>query len=325
MRRLAVLAVLILPLQAVPAYAAVGDPVTGWWARTRLGPPVPIEAPSPVPDGGTWVASDPGGPLAVSALRLVLEEGAVATGLKLEVDKVQGTPAVRVCPAVARWQPEQGGRLDNAPAHDCKVVVKAEVKAGALVATLPPGFAEGALDVVLTPEPGSSFSLTLKKAAAQSVTTTSPSTTTGPPMAAAPPPPGLTPAGTSAVPPPISTVAVPATAPLQAPAGAPLVAGPQVPAPAPIAAPAPKAAAAGVPAPRLRPRDDRREAVPAAVLLLLLAALALRLQLQPAAPPQRLGGGRGLRTGPVAPVVRSETLRGVGRFRGVRSGKPVRL
>jgi hypothetical protein len=39
-----------------------GRPRDGYWSRTRTGLPVPIEPPDPVPEGGTWVASDPDGP-----------------------------------------------------------------------------------------------------------------------------------------------------------------------------------------------------------------------------------------------------------------------
>jgi len=325
MRRSRLQAALVLALvglQAAPAYAAPGDPVTGYWARTRLGPPVPIEAPTPVPEGGTWVASDPSGPVAVSALRLPLDDGAVPTLLTLEIDQVQGTPAVRVCPAVARWQPEQGGRLDNAPAHDCVVMLKTEVKAAKLIATLPPGFAIGALDIVLTPDPGSVFSVTFKRATAASVTMqSSGSGSVAQPPPALAPPPGVEPGQPFT--PPFAPAVVPPLAPLPGLAPAPGPVGPQVPAPAFNAAPAPAAPVAAVPAALRGPRDDRREAIPAAILFVLIAALALRLQMQPARPPQRLGGG--LRTTPSPDLPAPAAMRGVGRFRGVRTGKPVRL
>lgn len=322
MRRIAVLVLAVIGLQAAPAYAAVGDPVTGYWARTRLGPPVPIEAPTPVPEGGTWVASDPSGPVAVSALRLPIDEDSMPTQLTLEIDRVQGTPAVRVCPAVARWQPEQGGRIDNAPAHDCVVMLKTEVKDAKLVATFPAGFAIGALDIVLTPDPGSVFSVTFKRATAASVTLQSTETPTAaqPPPAVAPPP-GVEPSQEFTA--PLAPAVVPPLAPLPGLAPAPAPVAPQVPAPAFNAAPAPAAPVNALPAALRRPRDDRREAIPAAILFVLIAALALRLQMQPARPPQRLGGG--LRTMPLPDPAASLPQRGVGRFRGVRTGKPVRL
>ena len=354
MKRALLLAVLMVPLSPLPAAAAEGDPVTGWWSRTRLGPPVPVEAPSPVPEGGTWVASDPAGPLAVSALRLELAAGVVATGLSLKVDRMDGTPAVRLCPAVARWQPEQGGRLDTAPAHDCKVFVKAEVKAGQLVAAFPPGFTEGFLDVVLAPEPGSTFSLTMQKATAASVTTASAEPAVPEPaFEDAPPPPGVSSTGSSTLPPLSSGVAGPPVLP-PPPAPEPVVVGPQVPvgtAPQPAAAPLAAAPLAPVAAlPRAAAPDDRREAVPAAVLLVLLGALAMWLQMQPAAAPRRLGGGAGLRTpaaagagaaagavaavpaaggAPAGPPLTAQSepapVRGVGRFRAARATRPVRL
>ena len=96
----------------------------------------------------------------------------------------------------------------------------------------------------------------------------------------------------------------------------------------------------GTPAPQPPPapaaalpvsRDDRRETIPAAALLALLVGFAVRLGMQPAAPPRRLGGGAGLRAGPVEGVLTgaappgAEQVRGVGRFRGVRTTRPVRL
>ena len=321
MRRTLLVGLLVVPLQvlaALPAAAAEGDPVTGWWSRTRLGPPVPVEAPAPVPEGGTWVASDPSGPLAVSALRLDLAEGVVATGLSLKVERADGTPAVRACPAVARWQPEQGGRLDSAPAHSCEVSAKAEVKGDALVVAFPAGFSEGFLDVVLTPEPGAVFSLTLQKATAASVTTQSPppeGVTTGA-LDPAPPPPGLTPTGGSALP-PLSTGVAAAPALPSAPAA------PQAAPPAPAAA-APPVTAAPTTVTRRVSAGDRREAVPAAILFVLMAAFATYLAMQPARAPRRLGGGVGLRQAP-AVAVPPEAVRGVGRFRAARSARPVRL
>lgn len=322
MRRIAVLVIAVIGLQVAPAYAAAGDPVTGYWARTRLGPPVPIEAPTPVPEGGTWVASDPSGPVAVSALRLPIDDGAMPTQLTLEIDRVQGTPAVRVCPAVARWQPEQGGRIDNAPAHDCVVMLKTEVQDAKLVATLPAGFAIGALDIVLAPDPGSVFSVTFKRATAAAVTLQSTETPTAaqPPPAFAPPP-GVEPSQSFTA--PLAPAVVPPLAPLPGLVPAPAPAGPQVPTPAFNAAPAPAAPVAAAPAALGRLRDDRREAIPAAILFVLIAALALRLQMQPARPPQRLGGGLRATLSPDLPA--AAALRGVGRFRGVRTGKPVRL
>ena len=315
-------ALLVVPLQvlaAVPALAADGEPVTGWWARTRLGPPVPVEAPAPVPEGGTWVAGDPSGPLAVSALRLDLSAGTIATGLALKVERADGTPAVRVCPAVARWQAEQGGRLDSAPAHDCKVLVKAEVKGDALVVAFPAGFSEGFLDVVLTPEPGSTFSLTLQKATAASVTTQSAAPVGGATgYEAAPPPPGVTPTGGSALP-PLTTGVAAAPALPAAPAAPPLTA-PLAPAAAPPAAAAPPPAVATKPV----RADDRREAVPAAILFALLALFAMYLATQQAPAPRRLGGGTGLRQAPVAAAAPG-AVRGVGRFRATRAARPVRL
>jgi hypothetical protein len=154
---------------AAPALAAAGDPTTGYWARTRTGLPVPLQPPDPVPEGGTWVASDPSGPVAVSALRTGLGPALVAVELRLTVADALGAPAVQACPSSDSWAPEQGGRLEGAPVADCSVPLEAIVDGGVLVVPLPPGL--DVVNVLLRPKPGSAFSLTLERAPAASVVT----------------------------------------------------------------------------------------------------------------------------------------------------------
>lgn len=313
---------------AAPALAAAGDPVTGYWSRARTGLPVPIQPPDTVPEGGTWVSSDPTGPVAVSALRTGIGPGLMAVELRLTVADAVGTAAVQACPSSDAWAPEQGGRMEGAPLADCSAPIEAKLDGKVLVVPLPPGL--DVVNVLLRPVPGSTFSLTMQRATAASVVTApQPAPFTGPaPLPMGPPPPtGSGPAFGSTGLPPFG----PAPADLAAP---PLLAVPELPAPAaPQAAPAPQTAAVpvtlGLPAARPQSAvvpNDRTEALLATAVLVLLGVQAVRLALQPAVAPRALGGSA-RRSGP-APVEVPTVLtpsRGVGRFQAVRARPPVRI
>lgn len=323
----ALTAALAVPVAAAPALA-VGDPVTGYWSRTALGPPVPVQPPDPVPEGGMWVSRDPSGPVAVSAVRAEAGAGSVVVALQLPIADAIGTPAVLVCPTLERWAPEQGGRLEVAPAADCSAPVETVVEEAVLVVTLPTALQTDVVDVLLTPADGSAFSLTFERATAEAVVT-------------APAPAPAAPAGPAPLPEPAPESAGLAPAPsvgggfpdlgLPAPAPDPLLPAPELPAPAAEApvpspqtapAPAPAVLAAGPPA-----VDDRPVALLATGLLVLLGALALRLAVQPAAAPRHLGGGARLSRpeAAAAPPVVAAAQRGVGRFRAPRLRPPVRI
>ena len=301
---------------AAPAVAAEGDPVTGYWTRTNTGLPVPVQPPTPVPDGGMWVAADPSGPLALSALRTELADGLVAVELRLTVAEAVGVPAVQACPSDDRWVPEQGGRIEGAPAADCSASLDAKVDGDVLVVPLPPGL--NAVNVLLQPAPGSAFSLTLEPATAASVVTTS-----EPAPFESGPAPAFAPTG-----PAFEGTALPPFVPAD-PVAEPLLAAPQAPPPAAAAAaPAPQtapppAAVLGRPSAAVVP-DDRTESLLAVAVLALLAVQAVRLARQPAVAPRALGGAvRARKAEPVTELV--VPARGVGRFRGVRSRPPVRI
>lgn len=308
---------LLLCLAAAPAYAAAGDPVTGYWTRTRTGLPVPVQPPNPVPPGGTWVSGDPAGPVAVSALRTELTAGLLGVELRLEVADRIGTAAVQACPSSDRWAPEQGGRLEAAPEADCSAPLDARLEGDLLVVPLPPGL--GDVNVLLRPKPGAVFSLTLEKATAQSVVTAPAPSPAVAPVAAPPPPP---PAQAAAPPPAFSAgFDAPLEPSLPVPGPDPLLAAPLLPAaaPAPAPAPAPQAAPAPVTFQAATPRaaltpDDRTPALLATAVLVLLGVQAMRLAGQPATPPRALGGAA-RRSRPAPATVVAVPARGVGRFR----------
>lgn len=303
---------------AAPALAAEGEPVTGYWTRTQTALPLPVQPPDPVPEGGMWVAADPSGPLAVSALRTELPAGLVAVELRLAVADAVGVPTVQACPSADRWAADQGGRLDGAPVADCSAPLEAAVDGDVLVVKLPAGL--DAVNVLLRAAPGSAFSLTLERATAASVVTAPrPAGPYAPAPAAPAAPAASVPSGSTfesvALPPP-PLLAVPK---VQAPQAAQPAPAPQA-APAPVAAPVTRAHAAVA-------SGDRRQSLLAVAVLALLALQAARLARQPAVVPRALGGAaRQARPEPVDLVADpSGTPRGVGRFRTVRPRPPVRI
>ena len=317
MRRTAtVLAATLLWTGSGAAWAAEGDPVTGYWTRTNPGLPVPVTPPTPVPDGGTWISADPSGPIALSALRAGLAEGLVAVELRLTVAEALGVPAVQACPSTDGWSPEQGGRLEGAPVADCSAPLQAKVDGEVLVVPLPAGL--DAVNVLLRPAPGSAFSLTLERATAESVVTQpEPSESTAPVTVPVAP---FIPSGPA--------FGSPVLPPAAGAVDAPLLAAPQIPPAVAPSAPAPQTAAPPVTVLSQQPRaavapQDRTQSLLAVAVLVLLAAQAVRLARQPAVAPRSLGGAVRARRN-VEPVL-AEPTRGVGRFRTARDRPPVQV
>lgn len=335
----ALLAAMLVPALAAPALA-VQDPVTGYWTRTQLGAPVPVQPPSPVPEGGFWVSGDPLGPVAVSAIRAAADDGSVIAGFRLKVDDTFGTPAILVCPTIERWAPQQGGRLEAAPEADCSVAVGTTLEEDVLLIALPAAMQLDVVDVLLTPKPGSAFSATFQRATAESVVQApaAPAPVTARPPAPAPPP-----ASDGGFAPPPSSFdsgfsgGTDFGAPeLDAPALAsePLLPAPELPPPAEAQGPLPQTAPPVVLArPAAVVPVDRTASLMAVALLVGLVAVALRLAVQPVAAPRHLGGGARLSRQAVpaaaaaAPAVLpvATPARGVGRFRSARVRPPVRI
>lgn len=333
----ALLAGLVLPVLAAPALAAE-EPVTGYWTRTNVGAPVSLPPPTPVPEGGFLVSGDPSGPVALSAIRASADEGSVVVGFTLKIADMLGTPKIVVCPTVERWAAEQGGRLQGAPEADCATPVEAVVEDESLLITLPALLQTDLVDVLLAPAQGSAFSASFERATAESVV----QAPAPPPFEPAPPPlppstgGGSAPAGSGFESDGFSGGTGFGSPELGAPVGAPeLLAPPALPEPAAAAVPQPQAAPPAVPTAVLAPRPaaapaDRTASLMAVALLAALAAVALRLAVQPVAPPRHLGGGARLSRpgGPAAvaaPGTSTAPARGVGRFRSTRVGPPVRI
>jgi hypothetical protein len=190
---------------ATGALAAPLSPDVGWWWVGRTGGPVPLQLdPAPaVPEGGLYVAADPSGPSAVSAVRIRLEPDAADPVLTLDVSDTIGTPALDACVATAAWTPADGGVWDQRPPSDCSRKVAGAVSAdGSKVSFALASLVDDAtIDVVLVPAapaedtPAAAFSTAFEPLKAESVST-APPWTYEPPPPDDPPGPALEPSYT---------------------------------------------------------------------------------------------------------------------------------
>lgn len=287
-------------------------------------PPDPGPAtPNPgVPEGGLWVANDPTGPAAISALRYRGDIGAGDLTLRFAPGSTVTGPVV-ACPALSSFEPVEGGSWNDRPAHDCeRMSLSGRLAADgtAMEFTIPQGFVpfgERVLDIVLLPAPGSGdpFSLFFEAPGEDSLVVTQGQELPPP----APELPELDPLTLPTIadtgsfsgdtgsfdvdlpPAPADEVAAPPTAPTELGSGA---------APSPIAD-------------ILEPfRESRIARIICVLVLLGMGAAFLVFGGQPIRSPRLLGALAG-----DAPVLldRSPTGRGIGRFRRERSAAPPRL
>jgi hypothetical protein len=158
MRARRILSAVVVAAAVVGGAAGAGADApteTGWWSR--LNPGLPIGPPVPtVPEGGLFVANDPTGPSAVSALRFSAADGTPGT-LRLRFASTPvGTPKIVACRVTGAWQPAVNGPMSQAPSYDCADAVAGSVGADGVTVTweLPGSFATlGAVDVALVPAP----------------------------------------------------------------------------------------------------------------------------------------------------------------------------
>lgn len=95
---------------------AVPPDAHGWW--WVAGSPLGLTPPY-VPEDGLYVASNPSGPEAVSALRFTVAGGGGAGTLRLELaGETRGEVVVGLCALDAAWEPAQGAPLTDAPPCD---------------------------------------------------------------------------------------------------------------------------------------------------------------------------------------------------------------
>ena len=177
------------PTLPVPTTVPGGGPIT----TVPLPVPVPTipkppitlpeedtGAPNPgVPEGGLWVANDPTGPVALSAIRYRGDIGAGELVLKFAPGSTTVGPVI-ACPALSAFEPVEGGAWADRPAHDCERMAlsgRLLPDASGLEFTIPQGFlpfGQRVLDIVLLPDrsSGDLFSLYFQKPGADSLDVT---------------------------------------------------------------------------------------------------------------------------------------------------------
>lgn len=289
--------------------------------------PVPVpDEPGPgtqnptVPEGGLWVANDPTGPIAISALRFRGDIGAGELVLRFASGTTSVGPIV-ACPALTPFQPVEGGAWRDRPAHDCdrlSLTGRRTADGTGMAFTIPQGFlpfGERVLDVVLLPDPtrGDAFSAYFERPGPSTLTVTQ-GQELPPPVAELPEPDPVslpTPAFDSPAPvdtPDVGTVDV---------AAPPVVDTPTPTATAPASAPNRVASV-------FEPFTESRTARIISVIVLLLMGAGLWLfGGRPVREPKLLGAlaaGAPVVTAPAGP-----RARGIGRFRRERGERPNRL
>lgn len=129
---------------------------TGWWSKLNPGLPLPVPVPT-VPEGGLYVANDPSGPTAVSALRYAAADGTPGTLTLQFASAPTGTPAIAACRVTSAWAATVNGPMSQAPSYDCAEAVTGTIGADGVTVTwnLPASFATlGSIDIALVPAPG---------------------------------------------------------------------------------------------------------------------------------------------------------------------------
>jgi hypothetical protein len=148
--------------------------------------PVPVpDEPGPgtqnptVPDGGLWVANDPSGPIAISALRFRGDIGGGDLLLRFAPGSTTAGPIV-ACPALSPFQPVEGGAWPDRPAHDCdrmSLTGRRTADGTGMEWSIPQGFlpfGERVLDIVLLPDEtrGDAFSVYFEAPGPETLTVT---------------------------------------------------------------------------------------------------------------------------------------------------------
>lgn len=287
--------------------------------------PVPVpDEPGPgtenptVPDGGLWVANDPTGPIAMSALRFRGDIGAGELVLRFAPGTTTVGPIV-ACPALSAFEPVEGGAWRDRPAHDCdrlSLTGRRSADGTGMEWSIPQGFlpfGERVLDIVLLPDPtrGDAFSVYFEAPGQGSLTVTQ-GQELPPPVAELP---ELEPA---TLPTPAIDAPTFADSPTFDVPDAPVVEVPESETAAPALTPPSPVSSL------LEPFTESRTARIIAVTVLLLMGSGLWLfGGRPVREPRLLGA-----LAAAAPVVRTTPApsgRGIGRFRRERDARPGRL
>ena len=317
----AAVALVVLTAFSSSASSRAAEPEAyGWWHKAQQIPNNATNLPPPpgVPADGMFVANEPSGPFAISAVRYAAESDATLT-LPVAGTGQSGTPAVMACPSTATWDSAVAGRWDNRPAYDCKTNAEGKLTPDGkgMAFALKPDLQRnpGTYDLVIVPTASPvPFTIAFERPTEAS-------------FAAAP-------ASTSSDAPPFDSGSAPADQPSYdepsrdfAFSGDPgFTAAPETPASGPPSAspilPVPTGPAA---APALPIPDTRGERIAAVVVLLAMVLGLWWFGGHPARAPRMLGS-MGSRQVVVTPERRGlARLGGVGRFARPRDDAPQRL
>ena len=169
----------------LPVPGGSDSPVPGPVTTVPLPVPVPTLPESPVtlpedpgpgspnpavPEGGLWVANDPTGAAAMSAIRYRGDIGAGELTLRFAPGSTTVGPVI-ACPALSEFQPGPAGAWRDRPAHDCERMAstgRLTPDGTGMQFTIPQGFlpfGERVLDILLLPSltSGDVFSLYFEK------------------------------------------------------------------------------------------------------------------------------------------------------------------
>ncbi|HUF33265.1 MAG TPA: hypothetical protein VMN58_08685 [Acidimicrobiales bacterium] len=171
-RLAAVVCIGLAGVVAMPMPAGAEAPTeSGWWYKAKAGllGAAPLPPPVPVPDGGLYVANDPSGHVAISAMRFSDDVGNATLLLRVAGTTLAAPgepPEIVACPATSDWEPVENGAWEDRPEANCD---------GASTGVLSPDgqemtwfisesvVADGGIDVVLLPRDGApSFSITFE-------------------------------------------------------------------------------------------------------------------------------------------------------------------
>jgi hypothetical protein len=308
-----------------PAGAGAASPAaTGWWSKTQSVPVPGVTVPAPpnVPNEGLYVANDPSGPTAISALRYPMEPN--QTGGTLTLRTASGSSPVGVnvaaCVVTGTWDQAANGGWASRPSYDCSEQVVGRAVDGGLqwdLSAVFSAFNPDFLDVALVPAGAAPFQVAFEKPGDAAF---APSTTVTPA-----PPPQPVPTGAPA-PDPAPTPPAPV---VQSPSRPRAVTPPPTPAQAVAAAPQQEAQperSSGGARTRIEPTvaaGDQNERLWATVGLVLmgLAAFALSGRL----PQIAWFRSKRLATAADAPPEPPPHHGGIGRFARPRQAPPTRL
>ena len=282
----------VLTVLADPAPAQAPD-AQGWWYVA--GSPLGL-APPYVADDGLYVAGNPSGPEAVSAMRFTLAGGGTAGTLQLQVEgEIRGEPVVGLCAVAEPWEPVQAGPLADAPACQAGgTAVPGTIAADGSSVSFPVALLarDGVLDVAVVPGKdangvSATFQLVLAKPGPEALTTGA-AAPAGAPPAGGDPAPAFEPAPSPVIDPPAPSSSAADFVPQ--PPSAPLAAAPPVTSPPAVVGDT-AGDEFGVAPPEAAPiADDGGDGL-RIVGIILLAATAFayhRLSIMPDRPPRSL-------------------------------------